>query len=177
VIKWVILVSLLTSQAIAADHYNIYANNGWKTKFRVNNNLIVKSKYKLPKHKRLLLIKIYKQTEEKFFVFTGINPTSCVMEKGIIHIVSENDLDNQSYFPRERRYSLPESGLYVLGRYFRYTNNLYIVPPNLSEYYWRKNFSHEVLHYLYDSCKVEFDKDEEHEQIHKFLSINSMYFY
>jgi hypothetical protein len=66
----------------------------------------------------------------------------------------------------------------MFGRYYRTSNTLYVIRPDNIRWDWNLAFSHEVLHYLFDECKMHFVNDnQEHKVIYKFLKVHKYLHY
>jgi len=123
-----------------------------------------------------LINQTFNRAEREFFKFQRISGTQCGFGYLEVRIIREQDLDNRKYFAGEEAFSYDDN--IVFGRYFKQTNILYVVPPYLGLYYWRKNFAHELMHYFYDDCGITFlNIDIEHKAIDQYLKINRRFFY
>ena len=152
----------------------------WGTEFKIGEMAYIKSAYKLDKKQIKIVEKTFNITKERFFKYYSSIEDICRLDPVNIFIVeNEKDLDNTKFFPNESVYSNGlEGNKIVFGRYFVLSNNLYIVPVLLKEYYWRKNFAHELTHYFFDECGIRFkNDDEEHLYVDDFLRDNSDVFY
>ena len=171
-----LLIILMPISSLAMDRFEENANPIWMTSVNLKDNVKLQSQIIFSESKIKFISEIFDLTKDHFFQFTEIDNKSCYNGKLIINIITEGDLDSRVYFPYEYDYS--DGKLFVLGRYFRHSNVLYIVPPNLNIYYWRKTFAHELMHYFYDDCGIIFRNDDlEHKQIEKFMKVKSKWFY
>jgi hypothetical protein len=144
----------------------------------INDNIILKSIAPITEKDISAFKAIYLKVKTKYFEYANINSITCKNKQLEIRIVTEQILDNRKYFPNEDTYAT--SGTIIFGRYFQYSNILYIVPPDFEKYYWENNFAHELLHYFRDDCELvretnnlkehEIINISEHKIINKFLN-------
>lgn len=176
-----ILLALMMPHSVGArDNYD-KSNIEWKTEFTIDTHVNVKSANLLgAKHIRLIH-ETYELAETKFLKFWRLEHNECRFKPLEVRIVkSDKELDNKLYFPDEDEYAdKPGEGLEIIfGRYYTISNTLYIVPPYISKYYWRKNFVHETLHYFFSECGIQFSSDdEEHKTIESFIIKHKRFFY
>ena len=176
-----IMLSLMIPCIVGAKDDYRKANTAWKTEFTVDTHVNVKSANRLgAKHIRLVR-ETYELAETKFLKFWLLEHDECKFIPLEVRIVeSEEELNSRLYFPGEDVYAdKPEEGTEIIfGRYYKLTNKLYIVPPYTSQYYWRKNFAHETIHYFFDECGIKFFSGEkEHKVIERFLLKYKRFFY
>lgn len=179
---FIILALIIPCVVFAGDNYrNRKTNAVWKTEFTINTHVNIKSVNLLGAKHVSLIYKTYELTENKFLKFWRLKHNECKFGPLEVRIVKNHqELDNRTYFPGEDEYAdLPGEGTEIIyGRYFRLTNRLYMVPPYVSKYYWRKNFAHELVHYFFDECGIKFVNDtEEHKEINRFILRYKRFFY
>jgi len=169
-----VILSMFMSpiSAGASDQYDLNSKAQWKSKAKIRNNVVLKSKYIVSMSDVAKFKYTYRITRKRFSDFTGLNLNKCNIKPLEIRVISLNDLSNKKYFPDEHKYSFPADkngkGDFVLGRYFRYNNHLYLA-PKYNHMYWNINFAHELAHHFYDECVIHFaDNESEHDIIHKF---------
>lgn len=172
-----ILIIILFSSisAEARDEY-FRANPKWRSSFNIKENVEVTSVWKLNDRQIKLIKHLYRITKDEFDETFGPFIEKCDTDDLKIRVVkSHHELNNREYFPGESTYAdEPHEGNEIIfGRYYRRANTLYIVPPNFSEYYWKENFAHEILHYFFDICNIEFaNNNKEHIIVDRFLREN-----
>lgn len=168
-IRTVILIPLLL---LSADNYYMKSKAVCKTEININNAIIC-SINKLKNRDIKIISEVYHNFDKRFFDFYNINRQECKRISVKINIVkNHNELSNKSYFPNEDEYAdINIPGSIIFGRYFRSRGTMYIVPPILSLYYWKKGFAHELTHHYFNICNIKFKNDrEEHLEIEKFLN-------
>jgi len=176
-----ILLLFLSTNVFASDFYEYNVGSEWKVNEYINKHVLIKVapkiKFKNTLEKMQLINQTFNYVEREFFKFQRISSMQCEFGNLEVRIISEHDLSNNEYFPSE--YFVSKDGDFIIiGRYFEKTNILYVVPPYLGLYYWRKNFAHELMHYFYDDCGITFlNIDIEHKVIDQFLKINRRFFY
>lgn len=143
------LTLLFPLSAFGADMYGSERVDPWHYHVRVKTDITLKSKYTVYKKDVKQFRREYNRTMRRFEEFTGKNPETCAIGKLEIRIIGVRDLSNRTYFPHEGIYS--DSDGPVVGRYFRKTNTLYLVPKS-HHYNWNKSVSHELMHHLLDEC-------------------------
>lgn len=157
---------LLPIQALAVDNYDKVSNSKWQNIMHVQKGIVLKSKYKTTRAQAKQIKRMYHVTRRRFKEFTGIDANSCKIGYLEIRIIGLDDLSNELLFPNEHSYSTHST--IIIGRYFRKSNYLYLVP----RYYhsnWHRNFAHELLHHFLDECGIMFENDDkEHEVIYQF---------
>jgi len=172
------IMMFISSSGHARDNY---PDVEWGSQFFITTNVNVSSVHKLNKRQKKIVKNTYKQTEAKFFQYWDIDREKCRLGPLTIIIVKgHKELDSKKNFPNENTYADKpgEGGDIIFGRYYSYTNKLFIVPVNTGLYYWRANFSHEVVHYLFDECDIKFDSlEKEHVAIDMFLRDHRHLFY
>jgi len=172
----VLMCMMIPTSIFAKDKYVENARPDWNTDTTINKVVKVKSQISLTKKQIELIRKTYRNAESKFFEYWKIDRRECSSDVVEVRIITEYELDNRTYFPGEDDYT-DASGT-VIGRYFRHSNVLYIVPPYPAKYYWRKDFAHELAHYFYDDCGIKFLSDyNEHIAIREFLNKHKRLFY
>lgn len=170
--KIILLLLSLLMFPISVNAADNYFKNDWHTEVQLTSNIEVKSKFAISEAELKKIHIAFINTKNKFESFMNMNLQKCEMEKVKIRIIGLDDLSNQKYFPNEREYSDPPDskglGMFVLGRYFKYNNHLYLAPEH-NHVFWRVNVAHELAHYFFDECNVHFaSSDEEHNIIYKF---------
>lgn len=164
---------MIPVSANARDEYH-KSGISWNQHITLRPNISVKSVPQLSKYDLQMMRKTYKLTEKLFFEHWYVKPKQCNLGKLKIKVVRNHfDLSNRTYFPDEAQYaSVPGEGTSVIfGRYFRLANTLYVVQPDDIKYWWRRDFAHEVLHYLFDECGIKFRNDNvEHKKVKEFLT-------
>ena len=172
----ILAIMLISSIANADDRYEQNAISNWKVSVKFSDSVIMRSKIALTSKHLLLFKQTLQNVERSFFEYYDMDRSRCKNEQVRIDVITEYELSNRMYFPGEDDYT-DKDGV-VLGRYFRHSNSLYIVPPFTKQYYWRRNIAHEMLHYFYDDCMVKFgDNDKEHAEIDRFLNTYNHLFY
>jgi len=176
---WAILVvCMFNSVAYANDNY---PDIKWGTTFDIGAGVHVKSAYVLNKRQKQIVRETYTLTEQKFFKYWDINREECRMNHlTVIVVKSHHELDDREKFPEETAYADKpgEGNNIIFGRYYTYLDKLFIVPVFTKTYFWRANFSHEVVHYLFDECGIKFKNlNEEHLIISDFLEVHRTIFY
>lgn len=166
--------------AIAEDNFTIFfyseAGLKWKFEAKLAPGVKLHSRFKINRDQYRLVRKTYFVTKEKFGQYFNVDFNLCEKEDLRIRIISEEDLSNHKYFPNES--DCTKAGWVVIGRYFRMSNVLYIVPPWPEKYHWRKNFAHELTHAFFDRCGMRFrNNDLEHKELHEFLKTYPKDFY
>lgn len=160
----VYIFSFISFFCSTLDCKDLYKSS-FKTNFKVDKEVFVSSKFLISDTK--LIRSTYYEAKKSFFEFWGFSRDQCDLDNLYVYIVAEKDLINPRYFPGEK---LAPSGFIIYGRYFREKNKLYIVPPDLSIYYWRKYFAHELAHYFFDDCGIKFPNNYvEHKFLDKFI--------
>lgn len=178
---WIIVLLglLISSVGYARDAYT--PGKTWETIFKIGSEARITSAKKLTKTQIRIVRQTFNNTKTRFFKYYSVSEEMCRLDPvNIIIVKNYHELDDRRKFPQESVYSDKpgEGNKIVFGRYFTITNNLYIVPVNLEKYYWRRNLAHELTHYFFDECDVEFnDIDEEHEYMYDFLRSNRDVFY
>lgn len=172
----IIIFFMFLNPLYARDFFIEKARPVWKTNLNLNSKVEVKSKFKLKEIHKSLIKEVYEQIYIKFYEYMNINKDMCSNSNLNIRIISENDLDSRIYFAGESTFA--KNGNIIFGRYFKYSKILYIVPPYERDYYWRSNFAHEMLHYLYYDCNIYFENiDNEHIHIEEFIKTYKRFFY
>lgn len=167
--KILLIVALLfPAQLLASDMYEQVAQPKWKHSFVIFDNVNVKSLWKISNNKIEMMKTTYALIKKAFFSWYGLDPTECKNAELNVKIVDEHILDDRHYFPDEEAYA--GKGEIVFGRYYRDTNVLYIVPPNLKKYYWKEDFAHELAHHFFNDCGIIFiNSADEHAAMERFL--------
>jgi len=176
---WIILaLCIFGGTSHAKDNY---PNLVWGTTFNINPNVRVKSAKVLTKHQQRIMRDTYTTTEQKFFKYWDIDRNMCRLNPlEVVVVKSHHELNDREKFPDETAYADKpgEGNNIIFGRYYVYLDKLFIIPVLPQKYFWRANFSHEVLHYLFDECGVEFESlEEEHAIISDFLEVHRDVFY
>jgi len=174
-VKFLLALILMLMVPISVNAMDQYYKSGvtWGQQITLRQNISVQSISPLSSHDLYVMNKTYKLTKQLFFSYWGLQQDQCCFGHLKIKIVRNHfDLSNYKYFPDELEYADPpgEGGKIIFGRYFRLANTLYVVRPNEIKYYWKRDFAHEILHYLFDECNMKFYNDDaEHQKIYEFF--------
>lgn len=166
------LMMMVPTSVNARDEY-YKSGVTWNQQITVKPNIDIQSVPLLSKSDIRTMHRTYKLTKKLFFRYWLVEPNQCSLGRLKIKVVRNHfDLSNRTYFPGEAQYADPpgEGTAVIFGRYFRKANTLYVVQPDEIKYYWKRDFAHEVLHYLFDECEMKFSSDNmEHQRVHEFL--------
>ena len=170
VLKLIILSLFISSTAYTADFFP-RTETAWGDTAKVNNIIEIKSVYRIDNKDLKIIKRVFNITSNAFRQYYKVNINECDLEPLNMFILkSYKELDNKDYFPGEDEYTNPNSQVVMFGRFFRSTNNLYVMPVNTRDFYWERSFAHELLHYFYDECGMKFFNDiNEHAEIDRFL--------
>jgi len=130
----------------------------WRTS-EVVGNITIKSTLPLKNWKIKNITNIYDSSKNVFF--NSFENLTCDYDKLgplEIRVISADMLRDRRYFAMAMPYNF--------GRYFKLSNTLYIIHDmfNHPEY-----LAHELAHYFYDECKVDFKGDiKEHTKVYQF---------
>lgn len=132
----------------------------WPFTVKITNELTVKSYYvNLPFEDIDQIAYLYVEAIDKFVEFSN---KSCIVEPLEIRIISEEQMVSPEYF----EYADP----LIYGRYFKENNHMYLTLEAVKN---KRYFMHEMAHYLFDTCKIDFGFDpknyKEHKAIRRFI--------
>lgn len=132
----------------------------WPFTVKITNELIVKSYYmNLPFEDIDRIAYLYALTIDRFVEFKNVN---CIVEPLEIRIITEDQMNSPEYF----EYIDPV----IFGRYFKENNHMYLTLEAVRK---KRYFTHEMAHYLFDTCKIDFGFDpknhKEHKEVRRFI--------
>jgi hypothetical protein len=154
------LFIILAPNALYANEYYLKQDFVWKYESKFGN-VKIKSVFKIKEEKKDIIENVYNRTTDMFLSFSKIEK-QCKLQPLTIHIISLSMMNSEKYFYIKR-----SPFYYVVGRYFEITPAIYITPQAFNNN--TEDLAHELAHYFYDMCSVEFISEEaEDAKIYEF---------